>query len=64
MGLFNIMEKETYIAPQMEVIEIENASMLAASAENIPVVDGEGTEILSNRHRGTWGNLWADDEKK
>ena len=60
------MEKETYIAPQMEVIEIENASMLAASAENIPVGgNGQGGgEALSNRHRGEWGNLWADDEKK
>lgn len=60
------MEKETYIVPQVEVIEIENASMLAASAENIPVGgNGQGGgEALSNRHRGTWGNLWGDDEKK
>ena len=60
------MEKETYIAPQMEVIEIENASMLAASAENIPVGgDGQGGgSALSNDRRGSWGNLWDDGEKK
>ena len=57
------MEKKKYIAPAMEIAEIEMVSMIAASAPDIPVVDGEGTDILSNRRRGTWGNLWADDEK-
>lgn len=48
----------------MEVIEIENASMFAASAENIPVGgDGNGGgDALSNRHRGTWGDLWGTDK--
>ena len=50
----------------MEVIEIENASMLASSKPEIGVGDGEvdADGAWSNRHRGTWGNLWADDEKK
>ena len=58
-----IMEKKKYIAPAMEIAEFEMVSMIAASASDIPVVDGEGSDILSNRRRGTWGNLWADDEK-
>ena len=60
------MKKKAYIAPQMEVIEIDTVQMLAASAEDIPVVGegGGGTEILSNGRRGTWGNLWADDNDK
>lgn len=53
------MENKKYIAPQMEVIEIETEQMLAASAEDIPVVGGEGPEILSNGRRGKWGDLWA-----
>lgn len=57
------MEKKKYIAPEVEITEMEMMGMLAASAGDIPVVDGEGSEILSNRHRGEWGNLWADDEK-
>ena len=58
------MEKETYIAPQMEVTEIDTVQMLAASAGDIPVVDGEGTDILSNDRRGSWGNLWDDGNDK
>ena len=60
------MEKKKYIAPQVEVIEIEFASVLAASASDIPVVDGNGGggDALSNRHRGMWGDLWGDDERK
>ena len=47
----------------MEIAEIEMVEMLAASASDIPVVDGSGSDILSNRRRGTWGNLWSDDSK-
>ena len=60
------MKKKVYIAPQMEVIEIDTVQMLAASKPEIGVGDGEvdADGAWSNRHRGTWGNLWADDEKK
>ena len=60
------MNKKKYIAPQMEVIEMEVSLVLAASAEEIPVGgDGNGGgDALSNDRRGSWGNLWADDEKK
>ena len=56
-----IMKKKEYIKPSAEVVEIETVQMLASSAEDIPVVDGEGTEILSNDRRGKWGDLWGNE---
>ena len=47
----------------MEVVEIELSELLASSIPNIGIEEGEGTEILSNKRRGRWGNLWADDKK-
>lgn len=59
-NFMKIMKKKEYIKPSAEVIEMETAQMLAASASDIPVGgDGnDGGEALSNRHRGEWGNLW------
>ena len=59
------MEKKKYIAPAMEIAEIEMVKMLAASAGDIPVGGDEqgGGDALSNRRRGTWGNLWTTDEE-
>jgi hypothetical protein len=59
------MEKDTYIAPQMEVIDIGTVQMLAASIQ-VGVFDDvtEDNAVMTNRRRGTWGNLWADDEKE
>ncbi len=54
------MEKKLYIAPTMEVAELEIVEMLAASNKDFNVSD-ETTEddaVMSNRHRGEWGNLW------
>ena len=63
-GGLHIMKKKQYIAPEVEIAEIEMVSMMAASAPNIGFEDGEGGEILSNGRRGKWGNLWSDDESK
>ena len=56
------MNKKEYIKPSTEAIEVDVISMLAAS-----IGVGEGSagagDAWSNRHRGEWGNLWADDEK-
>jgi len=58
------MNKKQYIAPAMEVVEIEIVQMLAASPE-VGVGDGsvDADQAWTNRRRGSWGNLWADDEK-
>ena len=57
------MNKKEYIKPSVEAIKMAATSMMAASTPKIDIEDGEGGEILSNRHRGEWGNLWADDKK-
>ena len=56
------MEKKAYIAPQIEVLEIESVEMMATSFELKE--EGGNEESLSNGRRGSWGNLWDDGEKK
>ena len=43
----------------MEEIHVEAVEMIAVS---IAVVNDEGDEMLSNKRRGGWGNLWGDEE--
>ena len=52
------MKKKQYIAPEVEIAEIELVAMIAAS---LGVSEEETPEDawMSNRRRGTWGNLWA-----
>ena len=59
------MEKKPYINPDMEVITIETSHMLTAS-DSVEVFDKttEDDAVMSNRRRGSWGNLWDDDEKE
>ena len=59
------MTKQQYIAPRMEVIELEvQETILVASGETDSTGTGGGppvgdeTEDLSTTRRGTWGNLW------
>ena len=58
------MNKKTYIAPAMEIVEIEMVSMIATSGIGVDSDHDGGYEQLSNRRRGTWGNLWAADDEK
>ena len=56
------MNKKKYIAPAIEVVEVEVTFMLAVSDEK-PIGGNPETppvEELSNGRRGEWGNLWAD----
>ena len=53
------MEKKTYIAPEMEVMNVETETMIAMSF----VVDEEGQDNVttdSRGRRGSWGNLWEN----
>lgn len=53
------MMKKKYIVPAIEVMDIESVEMIAASVPQIGIdPDGSGEEILSNKRRGSWGNLW------
>lgn len=62
--------KQTYIAPQMEVVEIgEETLMLTASGEgSLPDTDsadqpGKNMDADANGRRGSWGNLWEDGRR-
>ena len=55
--------KKTYIAPEMEVMNIETVEMIATSFvkddENTFNTNGEDEGVQAgNDRRGTWGNLW------
>ena len=61
------MNKKEYIAPAIEVVEMNLISMFAGSVQNggqiggNPDVDfGDDGGELSNGRRGQWGNLWAE----
>lgn len=49
--------KTNYIKPDLEVVDVEMAQMIAASQIEIGESKKEGTTDV-NGHRGTWGNLW------
>ena len=58
------MNKETYIAPEMELMNIETVEMMATSSLNMygdTEVDTT-TDQLAGGRRGTWGNLWDEGE--
>ena len=52
------MEKKTYIAPEMEVMNVETIEMIAASI----VMYGDEFDTTSGQlgtgSRGAWDNLW------
>ena len=53
--------KKKYIAPAMDIVEIEAAEMLAVSS--VGYTDKEANnnyEALTNNRRGSWGNLWRE----
>lgn len=50
------MDKKTYIAPEMEVMNIETVEMIATS---LGVYGTGGNESsLSREHLGDWDDLW------
>ena len=61
--------KKKYIAPEIEIVEIEVEShLMGLSAENsLPGTEwgGEvgGEEADANGRRGSWGNLWESESK-
>lgn len=59
------MTKKEYIKPSVDVVEIEiDSLMLSVSAETDTENTGQGTGSgmgtpdLSNKRRGSWGDLW------
>lgn len=62
------MNKMKYIAPEVEIVELELELMLILSAEGdaeVEITDKEASddfEVLADKRRGTWGDLWCDPE--
>ena len=54
------MIKKTYIAPQLEVFNIESSSIIAAS---IKIGDGgaDAGQSFTNKHQGTDENMWNEN---
>ena len=58
------MNKKEYIKPEIEVMPVEVQSQMMTASPYTPPGFGEGdandSEVLTNRRRGTWGNLWSE----
>lgn len=54
--------KTKYIKPEIEVVQIEAEPLMMMTSGEAQIGQGEATEEdgLTNRRRGTWGNLWSD----
>ena len=48
--------KKTYFKPEVDVVDIVINSMILVNS----IPEGDGGEIMSNKHRGEWGNVWAN----
>lgn len=55
------MNKKQYIAPEVEIVEMEAMTVLAASIGFGKEEKGAG-DSFSNHRRGQWGNLWDTEE--
>ena len=49
--------KKTYIAPEMEITEMESQVLMFSSSLNDDEVNTDTDQQAGDR-RGTWGNLW------
>lgn len=57
------MKRLRYQKPNMEVIEISPYLLLASSVGIDGSSQGDFSEdLVRERHRGTWGNLWENDK--
>lgn len=59
--------KRQYVKPETEVIVFmcESQIMALSAGETLDGTEeggsGSGMDADANRHRGEWGNLWAED---
>ncbi len=59
------MEKKEYIKPNVEEMVIEPQQMMTTSPGTQPGFgngDADDSAPLSNGRRGSWGDLWAEEE--
>lgn len=55
-----------YQKPVAEILEFENDVYMLTTSGDMNIGDGgdadDGEESGANRHRGEWGNLWAEED--
>lgn len=58
-----IMNKKEYIAPVCEVVEMDLVNMIAGSTPGVgeDMKENDPGDMMSNRKRGEWGNLWGEN---
>ena len=57
----NNQDKQTYICPSMEVVNIETQTMIASSVSSRQMEElgsRKDDKEWTNESRGSWGNLW------
>ena len=52
------MEKNAYIAPSMEEVNVVVAHMLSSSSVRISDETTDEDAILAGERRGVWGDFW------
>jgi hypothetical protein len=50
---------KTYSKPELYIEDLQTIDMLALSIKG---GEADGGEVLNNGRRGSWGNLWAEEE--
>lgn len=50
--------KRNYIAPEMEIVEIELETIVSMSVGINTEDQGDEKDDFAHQRRGTWGNLW------
>ena len=50
--------KKNYLRPEAEILDIEVGVIMQDNS----ISEGDGGEILSNKHRGDWGNIWGEEK--
>lgn len=56
--------KQSYIKPEQKEKNILPCSMMTSSNLYSSDKEADDSEILSNRRRGSWGNLWMPEEEE
>ena len=57
------MNKNAYITPEMEIMNVETVDMMATSLIiEEEEVDSKTEQHSHGRRRGSWGDLWYDGE--
>ena len=53
--------KKNYLKPEAEILDFVVANMIATSGNGAGVPEGpENEDAGVNKHRGEWGNVWAN----